>query len=83
MNLNGAIDFYYIPTRKLLLSVPFPQDNLCASDLVFVTDDTVLTGGGDGRLTFITMDPSQDPSYVSFDELGPREFFLITTKRFI
>lgn len=78
MNLNEAIDFYYVPTRKLLLSVPFPQENLCASDLVFITENCVAVGGGDGHLSFVTMD-EQDPSYVHWgEEIGPRKFNFIT-----
>lgn len=71
MNLNGAVDFYHIPTRKLLLSKVFLQDSLYASDLKFITDDCVFTGGGDGNLNFIPMDPSKHASSVSFDNLGP------------
>lgn len=73
MNLNGVVDFYYIPTRKLLLSKTFGQRSLYASDLKFITDDCVITGGGDGRLTFIPMHSEKRATFVTFDDLGPRK----------
>lgn len=75
-NLNGEVDFYDVKTKKYLWSQKIQQRRLYVSDIRFVTEDFVFTGGGDGILQFVPVDPSKVPTVLGFEDLGPRASLL-------